>query len=88
MRIGASYLIQSARKRAHLWAMLRPVWKKQTLTMSMSRFLVLVRRPSFPSLGLETNRGGGLGSEETYASSLDFDTKITVTIILRCNRCI
>lgn len=47
------YLIQRARKRAHLCAMLRPASKKHILTISVSRVRVFTSRPSFPSLKLE-----------------------------------
>lgn len=48
-----SYLIQSARKRAHLCAMLRPASKKHIRTMSLIRAWVLASRPAFPSLQLK-----------------------------------
>lgn len=49
-----SYLIQSARKRAHLCAILRPASKKHIRTMSVSRVLVFASRLALPSLKLKT----------------------------------
>ena len=49
-----SYLIQSARKRAHLCAMLRPASKKHTRTISINLIRVFASKPSFPSLMLIT----------------------------------
>lgn len=48
-----SYLIQSARKRAHLCAMLLPASKKHIRTISVSRVRVFTSRPSFPSRKLK-----------------------------------
>lgn len=52
--VHTSYLIQSARKRAHLCAILRPASKKHIWTISVSRVLVFASRPARPSLKLKT----------------------------------
>lgn len=48
--------MQSARKRAHLCAMLLPASKKHTSTISVSLVLVFANSPSFPSLRLKRKR--------------------------------
>lgn len=56
--LHVSYLIQSARKRAHLCAMLRPASKKHIRTISVSLIRVFTSRPSFPSLKLKSRQKG------------------------------
>lgn len=48
-----THLMQRARKRAHLCAMLRPASKKQTRTISKRHILVLESKLSFPSFELK-----------------------------------